>query len=431
MPVTRTVRAFENRYDYARVERRCYCKSHCGPEGKLQTAWTIRKHRADDARLQERIQEPQVIDQRFRIQPLGRPYEPVPEPPEASTSAATTHADARAPVLVNAQTNDSGLQAQERSLAGVERASPLSAAGEEAGLGLGEENGAMDPFDLPDVPMDVDDGPGFDDEPQDVDDDRDAFQANAYTMVLADIPAAYAGTKYVFDLPESPETSLVVFEEADHRDFWRAIILLILWLHLTYHLPHRGCDLTLRILMLIFSTIAPERFQDASNPALTLNTVMRRLDMLDTFLEVPQCKLCRRIAPLNALASARCTNQDCNQNPFFKAITRASLTNRYKIVYKPILRLPMDSVSSQLVFLLARPQVEKNIDAWRHRNAREGELLTIMDGEVWKNLRAHDGGLFFDNSPDRANEDELRIGITLGLDGLIYALLLFFLSFVR
>ena len=57
------------------------------------------------------------------------------------------------------------------------------------------------------------------------------------------------------------------------------------------------------------------------------------------------------------------------------------------------------------------------LDAWRSRVRRDGELLDIVDGEIWKNVRAPDGTLFFDNSPDHASKDELRIGVTLGFDG--------------
>jgi hypothetical protein len=43
---------------------------------------------------------------------------------------------------------------------------------------------------------------------------------------------------------------------------------------------------------------------------------------------------------------------------------------------------------------------------------------TIMDGAVWQMIAAHNGKPFFDNTADRDNQDELRIGITLGFDGL-------------
>ena len=41
----------------------------------------------------------------------------------------------------------------------------------------------------------------------------------------------------------------------------------------------------------------------------------------------------------------------------------------------------------------------------------------MMDGEVWKSIKGHDGKLFFDNSPDHKNSDELWIGIAQGFDG--------------
>ena len=84
---------------------------------------------------------------------------------------------------------------------------------------------------------------------------------------------------------------------------------------------------------------------------------------------------------------------------------------------KAILQSPIRTLSSLLVAFLNRPGIEDAIDEWRSYIPENGKLKTMMDGEVWKSIKGHDGKLFFDNSPDRENSDELRIGITQGFDG--------------
>ena len=49
-----------------------------------------------------------------------------------------------------------------------------------------------------------------------------------------------------------------------------------------------------------------------------------------------------------------------------------------------------------------------------------GVLEDIMDGAVWKSLKAPDGSLFTDNNPDRVHPHELRIGLTMGFNGYVY-----------
>ncbi|KAG2070461.1 hypothetical protein BDR04DRAFT_1118327 [Suillus decipiens] len=44
----------------------------------------------------------------------------------------------------------------------------------------------------------------------------------------------------------------------------------------------------------------------------------------------------------------------------------------------------------------------------------------MQDGQIWKTIKGHDGKLFFNNSPDCCDKDELCIGITLGFDGFSY-----------
>jgi hypothetical protein len=50
--------------------------------------------------------------------------------------------------------------------------------------------------------------------------------------------------------------------------------------------------------------------------------------------------------------------------------------------------------------------------AWQRIPSDAGEFVSIMDGQVWKNLRCKDGSLFF----DPGERKRLRIGIFMNLD---------------
>ena len=63
----------------------------------------------------------------------------------------------------------------------------------------------------------------------------------------------------------------------------------------------------------------------------------------------------------------------------------------------------------------------KTCDAWRDESPHPGMKTRLQDGQVWRTVPGPDGVPFFDNTPDRPNADELRIGILLGFDGCVHA----------
>ncbi|KAH9946844.1 hypothetical protein B0H21DRAFT_708938, partial [Amylocystis lapponica] len=83
----------------------------------------------------------------------------------------------------------------------------------------------------------------------------------------------------------------------------------------------------------------------------------------------------------------------------------------------PRLQTPFSLLSTQLPEYIVR--LESSLDAWRTREPTpDGELRSVQDGKLWNASRTcGDGVPFFDNRPDRADPDELRIGVTLGFDG--------------
>lgn len=234
------------------------------------------------------------------------------------------------------------------------------------------------------------------------------------------VPEAYLQPNHIFDTPSAYYKPQEALDNAHTTVCWRIVLLLVAWLHLTYHLPHRACNLILRILKLILTQF--DAFPARESPILTLQSTFRRLRLEDRFLVVPLCPICRRLFIHALPGNATCS--DC-LTPLFTisgpAPTDSNAPDDYESIEnnhsRIILRLPFNPVSRQLADLLQQPGIEKKIDEWRTAERKEGELRDIMDGEIWKTLPGPDGRLFFDNDPNRESKDELRIALTLGVDG--------------
>lgn len=208
-------------------------------------------------------------------------------------------------------------------------------------------------------------------------------------------------------------------EELSSDDaIWHIVLLLVTFLNLRFHLPHRGCNLILAVLKVVF--ISAGLISSNKKPASTLKTAFRTLGLEDRFEVFPMCPGCRRIYEDISEPNLRCSECD---TPLFK--TKEILKNDFDdsmdleqhTTETPVLKFPYRSISSQLQDLLARPGIEDQIDSWRHRQRDDNRMEDIMDGEIWKTLMGSDGKPFFDNIPNRDAPDELRIAITLGFDG--------------
>ncbi|OCH83767.1 hypothetical protein OBBRIDRAFT_742729 [Obba rivulosa] len=64
--------------------------------------------------------------------------------------------------------------------------------------------------------------------------------------------------------------------------------------------------------------------------------------------------------------------------------------------------------------------MESDLDQWRNEDTTPGQLRRIQDGQIWQTLSGPDGHPFFDNSDDRPNSSELRVGISIGFDGQVF-----------
>ncbi|KAG1851633.1 hypothetical protein DFJ58DRAFT_842116 [Suillus subalutaceus] len=163
-----------------------------------------------------------------------------------------------------------------------------------------------------------------------------------------------------------------VHDDASPYWFWKIILLLVPWLHLHYHLPHRANNLILKVLAIIFHGLGAFGVQD--KPEQTLKTVYARLELTDHF----------DVHPLTII-------KGCGvETRIFQAETKVT------------------------------DGMEKEMDVWRKQENPAGKRTRIQDGDIWQTLRGSDGEFFFDNSSERSSCDELRIGITLGFDGYSY-----------
>jgi hypothetical protein len=207
------------------------------------------------------------------------------------------------------------------------------------------------------------------------------------------------------------------------------------WLNLHYHLLHRANNLILKVLAIIFHGLGVFGVQD--KPEQTLKTVYTRLELTDQFYIHPLCPSCYHVFPPDSDSTTR--RLDCDIF-LFRGVTASdedtampSLPNSStpapisgpkpwpptSFKCKPKLQCAQHPLSNTLLCLVWQDGIEKEVDQWRKDQNPPGIRTCIQDGEVWKSLRGADGKLFFDNSPDHSDQDELRIGITLGFDGYV------------
>lgn len=226
--------------------------------------------------------------------------------------------------------------------------------------------------------------------------------------------------------PSLPPSAFDVVESASVNRYWRVVLLLVVWLNLRFHLTVRACLLILKVLRVVFITSGVMTAVDKA--PITLTTAYSRLGLSDPFTIVPVCPACKYTNPDASRPDARCTNCD---TALFQAETRpippptpsptCDLPDEEN-KGKPLLQCPGQVLSELLPQFVRRH--ERNCDAWRNRKPPAvGELQEIMDGNVWKEARGHDGNLFFENDSARENSTELRLGITLGFDGSVFHLI--------
>ena len=100
-------------------------------------------------------------------------------------------------------------------------------------------------------------------------------------------------------------------------------------------------------------------------------------------------------------------------------------------VKTPIIKYPYLPLLQQLISVLKIPGVEALLDSWRTKACKSGEYGDIFNGnKCRKRLKAPDGTIFFSNLPHEKQgpDEELRIGVNLGVDWHIVLFSLFVLT---
>ncbi|KAG1875919.1 hypothetical protein C8R48DRAFT_669170 [Suillus tomentosus] len=216
----------------------------------------------------------------------------------------------------------------------------------------------------------------------------------------------------VNELLEPPLPPDVILDGASQHWFWKIILILVAWLNLRYHLPHRAANLLLKVTASIFYGLGV--FALKEKPAQTLNTAFAHLALADYFEVHPMCPTCMRVFPHNSPSDAVCTH--CSTPLFHETRPQdiptksSSVTKPSRSTMKPKLRCPQNPLSNGILRLLSQDGIELQLDAWRSQPTTPGKRSSIQD----------DGNLFFDNTTEHQDADELRIGITLGFDGFSY-----------
>ncbi|KAJ7907496.1 hypothetical protein B0H13DRAFT_2332311 [Mycena leptocephala] len=154
---------------------------------------------------------------------------------------------------------------------------------------------------------------------------------------------------------------------------------------------------------------------------LTLKTVFVRLGSRDRFTLHLVCYNCHKVFHPGAASDAVCPT--CELELFRPATRRLSdalddgpLDNEELIVVKrePHMVAPIQLLSVALEEFFARPGMDSAVNAWKTRTGTvDGELRSMEDAEVWKELRGHDGELFFFGP---SAEEKVRLGVTFSLD---------------
>lgn len=208
------------------------------------------------------------------------------------------------------------------------------------------------------------------------------------------------------------ETRLLARDDVPRPLF--LLYLLVSWLHTHFHLPFLACNVVLVVVLNILR-YAGTSFSDLHpRPYVTLTTVSARLGVEPVFQVLPVCPTCFEPHPFSTSKSAICDH--CSE-PLFRVTRRLDRRQRgaRDEITTPFLQFPTKSIEGQLRDILAVPGMEDTLEAWRSIPRSAGVYQDNFDGEICRTLPGPDELPFFQN-PIPGGSDELRIGVTLGVD---------------
>ncbi|KAG6819077.1 hypothetical protein H0H93_015716 [Arthromyces matolae] len=192
----------------------------------------------------------------------------------------------------------------------------------------------------------------------------------------------------------------------------RLLYILVAWLHTHFHLPFAACYAILTVVTFCFALLCPGFPSGATYK--TLPSVLNHLNIEPEFRILPMCPQCLNVYPCQPEIVSCAT---CNV-PLYKSSSRStpSLQTPGRSTRQPILQFPTKSIQEQLESILAVDGIEDVLEQWRHLPRISGEYIDNFDGEICKTVPGPNGRPFFENPAPRETQEELRIGLTLGVD---------------
>ncbi|KAL7278657.1 hypothetical protein ACG7TL_007658 [Trametes sanguinea] len=174
------------------------------------------------------------------------------------------------------------------------------------------------------------------------------------------------------------------------------VMLLVTWLHLTAHLPFRFCDVVLTVIGFILAEAGQS---------------------------YPTCPDCLKVYPERVAEDVHASCLNCGRRLFKEeggGPSRRRKCAADRAHAKPYLRTPAKSLTEQLALLLKEPGFEDALSMWRKRARAAGQWNDFFDGAVSRELLGPDGRPFFRHDLAEEPDDELRIGVAMGVDWFSY-----------
>ncbi|KAJ6479999.1 hypothetical protein C8R47DRAFT_1074460 [Mycena vitilis] len=221
----------------------------------------------------------------------------------------------------------------------------------------------------------------------------------------------------IYRVPSRPAPPLPTPNDLHRHPAAYILYLLVVWLHTALHLPFRGCDVVLQVFGYILEAAGATAMPHMLT---TLPAVMNHMGAEPEFQALPVCPVCCEVFPMSAPASTVCLR--CTIPIFETAVPRSIFSRAAVPPPKPLLRFPTKSIEEQLKDMLAVPGVEEEMDKWRSNSRTAGIYEDFFDGRISREIEGPDGLPFFrpGETPNMGPNDELRVGLTLGVDWFSY-----------
>ncbi|KAF8131720.1 hypothetical protein K438DRAFT_1788225 [Mycena galopus ATCC 62051] len=248
----------------------------------------------------------------------------------------------------------------------------------------------------------------------DVDEEPDAEEETPELHHEAPTPSHPPLPSDIYRVPSRPASMLPTPEQLHSNPAAYILYLLVVWLHTVLHLPFRGCD----AILLVVGYLLQAAGTPVPHMLTTLPSVMNHLGVEPAFQTLPLCPNCCEVFPSSTSPSTKCLR--CSI-PIFR-ITGPSPLSRTPQMPKPCLQFPTKSIEEQLKDMLAVPGIEEEMDWWRTKGRTEGVLEDFFNGRISKEIEGPDGLPFFrpGDSTGSGPDNELRVGLTLGVDWFSY-----------